>query len=53
VDWDGDGRADVAAGPGDSSVVSVYGGASLAGDSPLPLQQFEVFPGFGGGVFVG
>lgn len=53
VDFDGDGRADVATGPGDSSVVSVYGGASVAADSALPMKQFEVFPGVAGGVFVG
>lgn len=53
VDLDGDGKADIAAGPGDWSGVGVYASASLTTDAPLPLKQFEVFPGVAGGVFVG
>lgn len=53
VDMDGDGKADIVAGPGDWSGVGVYAGSSLTTENPIPLKQFEVFPGVAGGVFVG
>jgi hypothetical protein len=53
VDADGDGRADVVTGTGDSSTVRIYTGASIAADAAQPTKQFEVFPGIAGGVFVG
>ena len=52
---DNDRKADVVTGAGDGggSTVSVYLGASLTAGNLNPLYQFDAFPGYLGGVFVG
>ena len=54
-DLDGDTRADllVGSGSGAGSAVTAYTGKSLAGGNPTAAFDFDAFPGFSGGVFVG
>ena len=55
-DLDGDGRADLILGsaPTAGSHVTAYAGLNLGlGNPPTPLFEFDAFPGFTGGVFVG
>ena len=53
-DLDGDGRADLVtgAGTGAGSRVTAYPGKGM-GSGAAPALDFEAFPGFSGGVFVG
>ena len=55
ADLDGDTRADVLAGAGTGagSRVTAYAGAGLGRGTPTSLFEFDAFPGFAGGVFVG
>jgi hypothetical protein len=53
---DGDARADLVTGDGagDESVARGFAGADLLGNpTPPALAQFDLAPGFNGGVFVG
>ena len=54
-DLDGDGRADlvVGAGTGAGSRVTAYPGRASAGGRRPRRSDFDAFPGFAGGVFVG
>jgi murein DD-endopeptidase MepM/ murein hydrolase activator NlpD len=54
-DLDGDGLADVVTGDGEGagSRVTAYLGKDLADGSAVPDLDFDAFPGFTGGVFVG
>jgi hypothetical protein len=56
-DLDGDDRADVVTGSGTGagSRVTGYTGQSLADPNtpPTPVLDFDAFPGFTGGIFVG
>ena len=54
-DLDRDGRADLVAGAGagGGSWAAGFRGRTLVGDAPPALFEYTVFPGFGGGVFVG
>ena len=62
TDYNGDGAADLLTGVGEprnsaasaSSAATVYTASSLvAGVTPTPLDTFDPFPGFNGGLFVG
>lgn len=55
VDFDGNLELELAAGAGegDGSTVRVYSAPSLLQAAPTPLAEFEAFPGFSGGVYVG
>jgi hypothetical protein len=56
ADVDGDGKADVITGSGEDagSRLSAYRGPELTPDgTPGPAFDFDFFPGFGGGIFVG
>jgi hypothetical protein len=54
-DLDGDARADLVVGAGEDagSRVTGYAGKSIAAGTPPVAFEFETFPGFAGGVFVG
>jgi hypothetical protein len=55
-DLDGDGSADLVAGSGAGagSRVTAYAGKSIGtAGTPSAVQDFDAFPGFAGGVFVG
>jgi hypothetical protein len=49
-DVDGDGKADIITGSGDTGTVGIYLGSNLSG---TPSSQFDPFEGFLGGVNVG
>ena len=62
TDYDGDGAADLLTGfgepmndaaPAGSTPATVYAATSLTGPSPTPLDTFDPFAGFNGGLFVG
>ena len=54
-DLDGDGHADlvVGSGSGAGSHVTAYAGKTLTGNAPPSAFDYDAFPGFAGGVFVG
>jgi Ca2+-binding RTX toxin-like protein len=53
-DMDGDARADLVVGPGTGSRVTGYLGKDVApAGTPPAAFDFDAFPGFAGGVFVG
>ena len=60
-DFDGDGNADLLTGVGEpmnsaaasSSPATIYTATSLTDPTPTPLDTFDPFPAFNGGLFVG